>query len=173
MTTIQNIKENLSIAYVRAIAAKAGVNISKPENDYGIDLTLKEVTSIQRPDGTKRFIESGVAIDVQLKCSHNIEVKKDFIIYDLEAKTYNDLIIKEVNTQRILIVLKIPKNEAEWILQDEKRLEIRHCAYWISLHGKEQIKNNSSKRIEIPVTQKFTPEALKNFFKNIKEGVKI
>jgi hypothetical protein len=33
--------------------------------------------------------------------------------------------------------------------------------------------NNSSKRIETPVTKKFTPEALKNFFKNIKEGVKI
>jgi len=171
MATIQNNKANLSNAYVRAIAAKAGVNISRPEDDYGIDLTLKEVITMPKPDGTTRYVESGAALDIQLKCSHDVELKENEIIYDLETKNYNDLISTDVNTPRILVLLQVPSEETEWILQDASKLEIRHCAYWISLRGKEMVKNKETKRIKIPNSQKFTSEALKSFFQKIKEGV--
>lgn len=171
MATIQNNKANLSNAYVRAIAAKAGATISRPETDYGIDLTLKEVTVIPKPDGKKRFVESGIAFDIQIKCSHDVELKENEIIYDLESKSYNDLVFTDVNTPRILVLLQVPPEESEWIFQDASKLEIRHCAYWLSLRGEEMVKNKETKRVKIPISQKFTPETILSFFQKIKERV--
>ena len=43
MMTREHRQEALSRAYVQTIAAQAGVLCSKPDPDYGIDLSLREV----------------------------------------------------------------------------------------------------------------------------------
>lgn len=171
MTTMQKKKENLSLAYIRVIAAKAGVNISIPEDDYGIDLQFREVITLNR-NGETRIVENGISIDVQLKCSHDTDVQEDHLIYDLEAKNYNDLIC-EANTPRILILFKVPRNEEDWITQDDDKLLLRHCAYWHSFSGNESTRNSSSIRVKIPLRQKFSPDALINLFQKIKKGVEL
>jgi hypothetical protein len=55
-------KEALSRAYVRAIAAQAGLTVSEPETDYGIDMTLRAITM---RDGRRRDL--GPQLDLQLK----------------------------------------------------------------------------------------------------------
>ena len=169
MATVEKRKEGISRAYVRAIAAAAGANLAVPEDDYGIDLNLREVKVDQR-GGKNRHID-GVTLDVQMKCSKDVKLEGEELVFDIEAKTYNDLVDTTVNTPRILVLLKIAEQELEWISQDDDKLEIRHCAYWASLKGKIPTTNTASVRIKIPLSQRFSSEVLKSFFQKINNGV--
>ncbi|WP_200892320.1 DUF4365 domain-containing protein [Aliterella atlantica] len=87
MITEQHIEEGLSRACVQAIAAKSGLIISRAEFDYGVDGTFNEVSVING-----RYCQSGFSLHFQLKASTRWQQNKDKIVYDLEVKTYNDLI---------------------------------------------------------------------------------
>lgn len=99
--TEEHIKEMISTAYVEAIAADAGIDIFKPLFDYGVDGTFKSMTYDSR---YKRWNDNGFSIDFQLKSTTNITPKDDFLLYDLEAKNYRDLINENVGSPRILIL---------------------------------------------------------------------
>ncbi len=63
------------------------MSISNFDKDFGIDGTFRQITAI----GNRRFT-SGYALDFQLKASINYLIESEYIVYDLEAKTYNDLV---------------------------------------------------------------------------------
>lgn len=171
MATPQRKKESLSRAYVRAIAAKVGASVSETDHDFGIDLTLKQIITRTKTTGDgNRYIENGAAVDIQIKCSENITVTATEVSHVLEAESFNDLVDPNVNTPRILVVLKVPNDEAEWLTQSSEELVIRNCAYWVSLKGQPATKNTDNKTIKIPAAQKFTPEAILGFFEKIKTG---
>jgi hypothetical protein len=87
--TEQHIIESLSRAYVRALAGKAGLNLSVREYDYGVDGNFDEITIRD-----KRRVESGFSLSFQLKASTLWQRDDNTVIYDLEAKTYNDLVLR-------------------------------------------------------------------------------
>lgn len=63
MLTEQHIKEGLSLAYVEAVSAHAGANLSAPRrHDYGIDGTFQRVTIYQ-----SRRRETGHMLNFQCK----------------------------------------------------------------------------------------------------------
>ena len=64
MITRNHRQEAISRAYVHAIAARCGFTCSSGILDYGIDLSILEVTKVG--DG---YYDSGFKIDVQLKSS--------------------------------------------------------------------------------------------------------
>ena len=98
MLTIQHIQEDLSRACIQAVAAKAGVNLSlgTHAHDYGVDGTFHQVEMATRVDAEgkprTRRLNSGFNLEFQCKASRNWREQKDVIAYDLEVKTYNDLI---------------------------------------------------------------------------------
>ena len=107
MLTEQHIEEGLSRACVQAIAAMAGLNLSIREYDYGVDGTFHEVANVNG-----RRIESGFCLHFQLKASTQWQQDESVIIYDLEAKTYNDLVGMQATSGAIpcvLILLALPK----------------------------------------------------------------
>ena len=55
-------QEALTRAYVRAIAATAGLSVCEPESDYRIDMQLRALTM---RNGRRR--DTGPHIDLQLK----------------------------------------------------------------------------------------------------------
>lgn len=168
MVPVEKRKEALSKAYVRAIAAKAGVNIAESDEDFGIDLSLRQVI-VRNNNGTNRIVESGASLDIQLKCSETPQITDTEVIYDLEAKTFNDLADPEAN-YRILVLLVVPNDEGNWINHTPEQLSIRQCAYWCSLKGETLTTNTATKRISIPLTQSFTPEVVGEMFRKINEG---
>lgn len=91
-------KEQFSIAYVKAIAAQAGLNYAIPvvDND-SIDISI-----IGR--GFKGRIRSP-QIDVQLKCTSNGVFEEDTLKFDLKLKNYNDLRGEGCLAPRYLVVL--------------------------------------------------------------------
>ncbi len=168
MITEQHIEEGLSRACVQAIAAKSGLSISIPELDYGIDGTFNEVSIING-----RRCQSGFSLNYQLKASIQWEQKKDKIIYDLEAKTYNDLTEMQLNVAVpcILILVTLPKNRERWLECTETRVTIGGGCYWY-YPSSLPTPNKSYKRIYIPQQNLLTPESAIALLNKVRTGVK-
>ncbi len=157
--------ESLSRAYLQAIAAQAGLNYSVHNYDYGIDITLRDVANVGG-----RYIDTGLQIDVQLKCTSLATETDSGLKFDLDVQTYNYLRDESARTPRVLIVLNVPKNEAEWVVQSEESLCLRRCAYWTILRGAEAAESKSSIRITIPTSNIVTPAALMELIRRPFQG---
>lgn len=163
--TTQHIQEDLSAAYAVAVGARAGVNTHFSRRDYGVDGSFNEVIS-----RNGRRVESGFAVDFQLKASKLWDLKEGKIAYDLEAKTYNDLVARETRaTPLVLILLCLPENESDWLDISTNQLIMKRCCFWSRLDG-EPTENRASKRIFIPQEQLLTPEAVKQLIESVRTG---
>lgn len=166
MITEQHEMETLNRAYVHAVAGAASVVISKPDPDYGIDGTFRDVAT--RVVGNERkFWMTGYPLDFQLKASTDWTLNTNHLVFDLEATAYNNLVISNndaITSRRatpcILIVLCLPKNKSNWVDCDENRLILQKCCYWEYLTG-NQTTNVASKRIKINKSKQFTPASLR------------
>lgn len=155
MMTRNHRQEALCRAYVQAVAALAGVASSRPEPDYGIDHSLREVNVRDR-----HHRDSSVQIDLQLRATTRAKRDAATLTYDLDVDTYNNLRIRSVGCPRILVVLVLPKEEENWLNQSPEELSIQHSAYWFSLEGAPPTPARRSIRVAIPVANLFTPEAV-------------
>lgn len=98
-------KEALSEAYVRAVVAKAGFNFGSYGHDMGIDGIIKDVKEINGG-----FRASGFGIEFQLKSTCDVTFENGELVYDLEAKNYNDLVSWEGGNPAILILFVMPND---------------------------------------------------------------
>jgi hypothetical protein len=165
--TNQHIAESLSRAYVRAIAGRAGLNLAVREYDYGVDGSFDEVVVRQN-----RRVESGFSLSFQLKASTQWQLNDDRVVYDLEVKTYNDLILRRsmrTATPCILILLALPSDSMQWLICEETQLRLQGTCYWEYLSGSLS-ENRQSVRIRIPRSQRLNPESLLTLIENVKIG---
>ncbi len=165
--TENEIKEELSRSYVKSVANFLGYKIEIPERDHGTDCRVIEVTKMNRGNNM-RYQESGRKIDIQLKATteESVEIEGDFIKYDLEAKTYNDLIfrLKGVNFL-VLIVFILPKNKKDWVSCLDDELILRKNAFWFLLSDiDDETDNKSSIRIKIPLKNRFSFDSIQQLF---------
>jgi Domain of unknown function (DUF4365) len=165
--TDQHIAEALSRAYVRAIAGRAGLNLAIREYDYGVDGSFDEVVVRQN-----RRVESGFSLSFQLKASTQWQLDDSNVVYDLEAKTYNDLILRRrirTATPCILILLALPLDSGQWLICEETQLRLQGTCYWEYLRGSLS-ENRASVRVRILRSQRLTPESLLTLIENVKTG---
>jgi Domain of unknown function (DUF4365) len=165
--TNQHIAESLSRAYVRAIAGRAGLNLAIREYDYGVDGSFDEVVVRQNCR-----VESGFSLSFQLKASTQWQLDPPNVVYDLEAKTYNDLILRRSMRAAIpciLILLALPTDSTQWLICEESELRLQGTCYWEYLSGSLS-ENSQSVRIRIDRSQRLTPESLLNLVENVKTG---
>jgi hypothetical protein len=173
MITPQLQQEGLSMAYVRAIAAKAGYNVEFRKTQYKVDGTFHIVRKI---NGSME--ESGYPLDFELKSAMatQFSIADSKVKYDLDVGNYNQLVRRAGDdnaVRQILILFCMPIKNDEWISITENELIVRKCCFWHQLH-KEKITENESKiRIEIPTAQQFTPEVLDQIFQKMTSGEKI
>ena len=171
MLTPQHRQELLSRAYVAAIAASVGMNFSTRDFDYGIDLTLHEVTTRTNPStGKRRFVESGRTLDIQIKSTTMAIGDQEHIAYDLDVDGYDDLRDERVQTPRILVLHVQPSDEADRVQQTHGELKLGGCCYWTSLKGLESTTNSATARIKIPRSQEFSAIQLEQIMARINQG---
>lgn len=151
MMTREHRQEALSLAYVQAIAAHAGVTLARPGHDYGIDLTLREVG-----EAHGQYLDTGIALDVQLKSTTVATREPDGVTFDLDARAYDLLRADAAGSPRVLVLLALPADEADWLSQTADELVLRHAAYWLSLRGQPASRNRRSVRVRIPGENLFT-----------------
>ena len=165
------IKEGIGISYVKAICNRAGYNLAIDENDFGCDITIRDL--MIRDSG--RTFWSGFNLDVQLKCTENWRENDDNIIFDLKNKNYNDLLENNQGaTKRMLVVMLMAKEQDKWIDHSTESLIIRKCAYWKSLVGMTPVEDiKSTTAISIPKTNLFSQNTIEEIMQKIKQGEEI
>jgi hypothetical protein len=153
--TEEQIKATISQHFVQLIAGRRGFKCAKPEPDHGCDLTVTKVAAVKRNDRT-RYVDSGCSIDLQLKstCEAQVTRTEHLIKYDLESKTYNDLVFR-LNSAAIvpliLVVLVLPDDPNQWVTITADELVVRRAAYWYVPPARAAETNNvHSIRIDIP-----------------------
>lgn len=156
-------QEQLSLAYVRAVAAVAGYAAQRPEIDYdGIDLTFHAhggggVVRSPRLDAQVKSETSGAPATFPWK-------------YALKVENYEKLRHEDYATARILIVVAMPADVGDWVKQSAQQLVVRHCAYWVSLRGQPPTTNASTITVALPGKQKFSPAALRQIMMRLGHG---
>jgi len=156
-----DIESELSYAYLHAVAAKASVACkigSRHDDNAGVDAELTGWGPF--PAGGYR---EEVDIKVQLKATTRALVQRDGLIsYNLQGiARYDDLRCAAISTPRILVVLFLPDNREEWLIQNDEALSLRKCAYWVSLRGAAPSSNKSAQTVYLPVKQRFDVMGLK------------
>lgn len=162
-----SIEELLSQRYIQILANRSGFDATKPEKDFGVDLSVKEV-SIDRRGIEKRYLYSGRSVDIQLKSCKNLKEKNGYVKYSLEKKTYNDYFFRKKNVEQpyIIIIFQIPKDENDWIQLTPDQLVLKKCAYYYVPDGTEKM-SICYARLKIPTSNRVDI----NFFNNILNGV--
>ena len=156
----QKKEEYLSIAYLRTIAAEAGVLFSiDPEDSDSVDVHLKKHID---------EIDFDATIGIQLKATssrNNYTEDEEYIHYKLKTKNYNDL-RRLASEDKYLALLILPEDENDWIDQKIEELIIRRIMYWVSLKGFPLSNNNSTTTIKIPKIQVLSKDSLLELIKN-------
>ncbi len=156
MITREHTQECLSQAYVHALAGVAGLNLAIRTNyDYGIDGAFHPVRIV---NGAR--VPSAFPVEYQMKATKDWRHEGEVVVYDLEARAHRFLADREPRQAvAMLILLCLPKDDADWLEGCEEHLRLRNCCYWYRPDGPGTT-NASSVRIRIPRTNVLTPEAL-------------
>lgn len=152
-------QEEMSLAYIHAVAARAGYDYT---GRVGRD-TASVDGEISSDEGLFP------AFKYQAKSTSRPLVDGDEIVYDLNVKNYNDLCV-ESRESRLLILVSIPTDIADWTSVDEEALCIRCAGYWHSLRGEQPSTRSDSQRIRFPESQRFGPDQLPTLMRRIANG---
>lgn len=152
-------KEALSRAYARAVAAAAGYAVGECDFDRdGVDLRI-HAGGEMRP-----------ALDLQLKATVKLIDPVDGLRrFALKRRNY-DLLREGAQTPRLLVVVELPQDDAEWITIADDGLTIRRRAYWLNLKGRSPTDNTSSITVEIPVENRFNVTILRQLMEQSRRG---
>ena len=154
---VNNIMQEMQYAYLYAVVSRAGAKVKRSDGnvDFGSD---GDITYVKNLPGGK-FGDTSITFNFQMKATRRWKREDDHIVYDIDVESYNKLVTWEGFGFIILILFKLPVNEAEWLSVSEDVLAIRNCCYWIRLSEPES-KNSSSVRIRIPRDRLFDVEAV-------------
>ena len=94
------------------------------------------------------------------------------LTFHLPVKNYNDLRAETINP-RILIVVSLPSDEVDWLVQNEDQMVLRRCGYWVSLRGCADTSNLTSVTVELPRSQIFNSMQLQRMMAQAAVGPEI
>jgi hypothetical protein len=153
-TTLADIQERLSLAYLTAVAAQAGCEVLETKVDRnGVDATVRPIAG------------APIGMDVQMKSvSTAIRIHGgNTLSFQLDTSTYDKLRRTDAQAPRLLVVLEMPKEQQEW-LEVTPPLVLRHAAYWCNLRGRPAV-DTASTAVHIPSTNLFDHKAIVDILK--------
>ena len=151
-------KERFSLAYINAVAARAGYQVVEPPVDRD------SVDGILMGDFGRR-----PRVDFQAKATSRDLARGDSITFPLPIKNYDDL-RADTRTPRLLIVVMMPDDESEWLRQSNDELCLRHCGYWLSLANMLSVGNTDNVTVQIPLANIFSSSQLTDLMGKAERG---
>jgi hypothetical protein len=166
--TPEHIQEDLSVAYISAVAANAGFDcaIYPNRHDYGTDIIITPIEIDE--DGNRQ--PSGRTLRIQAKATYTVDPScNSHITYKLKKTSYNKLVKDTgIASPYILVLYCMPRDDKDWLsVHDHQQTVLKHCGYWISLKGRERTKNTDKISINIPKDHVFNETSLKYIMKTI------
>lgn len=156
---LNNVKTNLSLTYIRAVAAK--LNYSFQESPREIDGIGIDCFIFNRGMGTKsedRAVGNEVKLQVKAFSRSSNSMYKE-TAGELEYNLPEGLTPTGANFY--LVVVEIPEeaNVDDWISVTPELLTLKKCAYYIRVS--EPLKSGF---VKIPKSNRFCPESLPSLF---------
>lgn len=173
--TEENIKAELSYAYLHAIASRAGFScaISNRHGDNaGIDAVISAYGQLA-PDSTLTDFSLEVQLKATAKPRRTTKQRPDRFSHVLEVPHYDKLRKTTTEAQRIMVVLYLPKQDHLWLNHSEYALVARRCAYWVSLRGAAASSNNSNQTVYVPTMNVFSVTALRTLMTRLSREERI
>ena len=149
--------EQFSLAYIRAVAAAASCQVSRPE---------PTLTAWMRVDVQ---LWTSARIEFQAKSTTRDVLRNGIIHFPLPIKNYDELRV-ESWVPRILVVMLMPTDGADWLSQTDAELCLYHCAYWLSLAKMPSRANTASVTVEIPTVNMFDRSRLNDLMNKANDG---
>ena len=162
MTLTPNMQmSRLSLAYISAVAADVGCEVWEPTVDFdSVDGVLVSNAG-RRP-----------RIEFQAKSTTQDVLSGGELHFPLPLKNYDDL-RADTMVPRLLIVMLMPAEPEERLIQSPDQLCLRKCAYWYSLEGQPSTGNTSSVTVRIPTQNEFTTAQLTTLLQKVDQGVSL
>lgn len=160
MLSANDIKSELSYAYLHVVAVRAGFGCktgSRQDNNVAIDAIVSVFRRLA-PDS----LLTDFAIDFQLKATARplASSPDGTIAYSLPRNQYDRLRNPETGSQKLLAVLELPASEDSWLDVDPEALVFRRCMWWTSLRGAPDVTAATSVTVHIPAENRLTVEVL-------------
>ncbi len=163
--SVENIKCELSYAYLHAIASRGGFSCfagNRHEDNAGVDARV----SAHGPHLDHKSTLMDFTLHVQLKATARRRrcprARPHHFPFDLEVKHYDKLRNEKVESQRILAVLYLPDQDKKWLSHLEDGMVSRRCLYWVSLCGAPPSANSTSQVVYIPKANVLTVDTLRD-----------
>lgn len=160
MLSEQNIESELSYAYLHAIATRGGFGCSSTSrhlDDVSVDAQLHEDGRLLSNDS----IYASFALQVQLKATRVVPIEQSGrFSFSLPLHQYNRLRETRLVIPRIMVVLYLPLDPAEWLRHSEDALIAKRCAYWVSIRGAPESENAGHQTVYIPRAQTLSVASL-------------
>lgn len=168
MKHVDQYKQQISFAYVRAVAAATGLAVD--ERSVDVDSVDLQVSST-----SKRGTVKSPKLELQAKCFGDGLFQGDEFGYPLKLKNYDDLREPDVMVPRILVVVRVPKDETQWLGGGDDGLLLRHCGYWCSIRGRADYEGNAEPgnervTVRLPRIQRFDVPGLRAMMDRISRG---
>jgi hypothetical protein len=155
-------REQLQIAYLRAVAAAAGCGVARPDPDEGVDAQIS-----YRCPGPPMV---DARLDVQLKTTTAdpaggfVQAEMNRMRFDEFAATGPDLTV-----HKIVIIMRVPEDPGHWVYARDKGLTLHRGAYWVNLAGQT---TSAKKKVKVkaPLDNLFDDVALCQIMQRIAAG---
>ena len=164
LLTDNNVKAELSYAYLHAVSARAGLACEvagRHSDGAGVDAVVRAKERFSAQSVLTQF-----TVEIQLKATSaepTIDAR-DRYSFSLEIDHYDKLRDVEAGAQQILVVLFLPNDPTRWLAHSPEGLIARRCAYWVSLRGAPESGNSSSQTVYVPRANAFSVEGLRSVF---------
>lgn len=157
-------KEEFSRAFLHAVCATAGFDLNKPNVD---DDSVDAIISANR-----KFHRRAPRLDLQLKCTSSFELGEHDFPFRLPSNNYEGLRGADLAAPRILLVVLVPQERAQWIQHSEESTLLQHCGYWHSLRNANEPDDPDQKYIAIRIRRSrlFTVASLQEMMLAIGNG---
>lgn len=163
---IEKIKEDLSICYLKTIAAVRRIAVERIEHDEdSVDVVIKKVLNIDKN------VSFNSQISVQLKATSSKSqygIGKQEISYKLKVKNYNDLCMP-ATMPSMLALLILPEEMEEWTKWTPDELMIKGKMFWLSLQNQEESDNKDNVTVKIPKENILNADTIENLIKKAAE----
>lgn len=148
--TDNDIRAELSYAYLHAVAARAGFGCEytgRHSDNAGVDAYIRVKDRLD-----PAAIHTNFPFEIQLKAtSRTPSQEAGRLSYWLEdVEKYDELRERSGPMPKLLVVLFLPDNADHWLEHTEEQLVARRCAYWVSLWDAAATPNRSGQTIYIP-----------------------
>jgi hypothetical protein len=165
-------KECISLAYLAAICAHAGLNIRRWDWDDGIDM---EIGSSKQVAGT---CLPSIGIPLQVKATARWEVNNNSIAFPLKASNYTRLREEGLMLPQFLVLYTLPQEREKWIAYEEDHCKLYHTAFYLNLAGEQELVagpdgvTQETKTVHVPLANRLTGPALLRLFNDACETIK-